>query len=105
MGFKICRKKNNNLLFLISIIFLSFSNFNMVFACEKWVIDFANDYCSDLQGPYNPLKKFEKLKKKYTNFIVHKSSKNVDKEINSILIKNIRETCKDKKHLLLRIIK
>lgn len=98
-------KITNNVFLFFYLLILSFSNLNQVYACEQWVKNFANDYCSDLQDLYNPINKFEKLKKKYHNFIKFKLSKNNEKEINNILIKNIRETCKDNNHFFLRIIK
>ena len=67
-------------------------------ACEKFVVDFAKDYCSMTKSVFNPVKNYMGLKKKYQNEIL---SSKVD---NQLLISNIFSQCPEKKHYFLRFL-
>lgn len=104
MRFTIFKTIKNS--FVISFFpFLFLINIKPSFACDKWVRDFANDYCAAAKGLYNPLRKYEGLKIKYKPFITKKLHTSKRKELNNILISNITETCNSKGHLLLRIFR
>ena len=72
------------------------------FACELWVRNFAKEYCTNKRHNYNPLGTFKKLKNKYNIEFKKKELSSNESNVNKILVENILETCKEKKHYILR---
>ena len=101
--------KVNNKLFLrctLIFYFLIFSQSHTAFSCEKWVKDFAKNYCSQTKQIWNPIKRYDFLKSKYNNEInIKKKSLQKTTNIDNILISNIREQCRNKKQYILRIFR
>ena len=76
----------------------------MVNSCELWIRKFAEEYCSQIKEEkfFNPQDNFNKLKIKYKNQLkITLQNKNAE-EIDNLLVGNIRNSCPEKKHLILR---
>ena len=86
------------LAFILNIFSIFFIN-DYSFACEKFVLDFSKDYCSQTKSIYNPFINYKNLRKKYHDEIL---SSGID---NKKLIANIVHECPEKKHYMLRFLR
>ena len=81
-----------------------FFNIQLVESCEIWIRKFALDYCNQAKTDLNPLSNFNNLKIKYKKEYDIKLKNKSQKEINNLLLANIKKSCPKKNHTILRII-
>jgi len=89
-------QKNKTLVLILPLLIYG----NSLKSCEKWYKDFAYDFCNDNTNMLNPLRSYNKLLVKYTEFFEKQT-----KDITHIkLMGNINDNCRNK-GLILRLQK